>query len=234
MTLVALPLLLLSLLDRLQCVVALGDAATGHWALLVGDCVHNLRCALDYLAWELAGANLLGTFTQFPIYESEAGWAGRRAQGRIAKISEPARAFIRLTQPFLFQNPTLASMNVLRLLDDRDKHKLLTVVLSVHERLHIGINNPTRLSEGQVNVVPSEGIHAGAILATLVLANAADDVEVTATCFPRAAFGSNTGLPDRLPIKDTLAAILRDVETIITEAGRRFFPARGDLPLGNQ
>src|SRR6266511_1608259 len=54
--------------------------ATDDWAVIIGDCVHNLRASLDYIAWELAGANRGDTETQFPIFISEQGWRrnGRR------------------------------------------------------------------------------------------------------------------------------------------------------------
>src|SRR5215467_14021897 len=39
-----------------------------EWALLIGDCVHNLRSALDYLVWEMAGADPNDRMTMFPIF----------------------------------------------------------------------------------------------------------------------------------------------------------------------
>ena len=46
-------------------------------SILIGECVHNLRCALDYLVYEMAildtGRALYGT--KFPIEDSRRGWA---------------------------------------------------------------------------------------------------------------------------------------------------------------
>ena len=53
------------------------------WALMIGDCVHNLRSALDYLAHELVRANG-GTpddHTQFPVHAAP---GGVRVHGGIA------------------------------------------------------------------------------------------------------------------------------------------------------
>jgi len=36
-------------------------------SLMIGDCVHNMRAALDYIAWELAGYDIKETTTMFPI-----------------------------------------------------------------------------------------------------------------------------------------------------------------------
>jgi hypothetical protein len=43
------------------------------WALMIGDAVHNLRSALDHLAWQLVIANGGGhaITTQFPIHASD-------------------------------------------------------------------------------------------------------------------------------------------------------------------
>ena len=41
-----------------------------RWALIIGDCVHNLRSALDYIAWRLAGSDHEDRRTLFPICEN--------------------------------------------------------------------------------------------------------------------------------------------------------------------
>ena len=37
------------------------------WALIIGDCVHNARAAIDYIAWQLAGSDMNDRTTMFPI-----------------------------------------------------------------------------------------------------------------------------------------------------------------------
>ncbi|NOT28088.1 MAG: hypothetical protein HOP16_18550 [Acidobacteria bacterium] len=60
------------------------------WALLIGDCVHNIRCCLDYIARELAGADPADRETQFPISDNEAGWKGRGIS-RVRRMSPEAQ-----------------------------------------------------------------------------------------------------------------------------------------------
>ena len=36
-------------------------------SLMVGDCIHNMRSALDYVAWELASGDISDKTTMFPI-----------------------------------------------------------------------------------------------------------------------------------------------------------------------
>jgi hypothetical protein len=42
--------------------------------LILGDFVHNVRSALDYVMWELVPDGSRGSHTQFPISESEKKW----------------------------------------------------------------------------------------------------------------------------------------------------------------
>ena len=50
------------------------DLPGEDWALRIGDCIHNLRAALDYIAWRLAGSRPTDTQTQFPIFNTKPGW----------------------------------------------------------------------------------------------------------------------------------------------------------------
>jgi hypothetical protein len=54
-------------------------------AVVIGDCVHNLRSTLDYIAWELAGANPNDRDTMFPIYDDPAKFRDHGAR-RIKNI----------------------------------------------------------------------------------------------------------------------------------------------------
>ena len=101
--------------------------------LMVGDAVHNLRTALDHLAWQLA---LIGTGpgrrTQFPIFE-DAGEFGRQEDALLHGIAERDRAVIRDLQPYQIRVPTslyrdLEQQRMLMLigrLDNVDKHSII-------------------------------------------------------------------------------------------------------------
>ena len=75
------------------------------WGLLVGDCVHNARSALDHLAYQLACLNLGRDLNedeakkiQFPIAEDPAKFAKMR--GRIDNLADVDRARIEVLQSF--------------------------------------------------------------------------------------------------------------------------------------
>jgi len=70
-----------------------------EWALLIGDCVHNLRSALDYLVWEMAGADPQDRTTMFPIFIDAQRYRGD-AHIRLRKAPEEVQAVIEKLQPY--------------------------------------------------------------------------------------------------------------------------------------
>lgn len=102
-----------------------------RWSLLVGDALHNLRCALDYLAYELVALNNNGIYdesTQFPIATDPA--ADERAYGRhgwrTLQLLGPQRPLIEQAQPYHDPaNIYAAALGVLQGLSNSDKHRLL-------------------------------------------------------------------------------------------------------------
>jgi len=93
---------------------------------IVGDLVHNLRSALDYVAWQLVESNhgQPDTRTGYPICVAEKDFeSSGRAALRGAK--EEAILAIRATQPFIAAAPEAHPLEVLRRLDNHDKHRLL-------------------------------------------------------------------------------------------------------------
>lgn len=105
-----------------------------RWGILVGDVVHNLRSALDHLAWQLVLANGGEPTwrTQFPIYSDEAAYL--RAQGgqaQIAGMRDEDIELIEKLQPFRqpegHEKPH--HLAVLRELSNVDKHRVVHTTL---------------------------------------------------------------------------------------------------------
>jgi len=99
------------------------------YAAIVGDVLHNLRAALDYLAWQMVVANG-GTpdrDTGYPIRLTAKSFdeSGLRA---LRGASGKAIAAVALHQPFKAPAPEKHALAVLHRLDIRDKHQLLHVV----------------------------------------------------------------------------------------------------------
>ncbi len=108
------------------------------WGLILGDAVHNIRSALDYIVWRLAGSHLDDTTTMFPIYAVEEKWNGTQWRFRDRPIHPDAHAYIQSLQPYSRPKPQRAKLWILQELDARDKHKLIAVTEAVARASHIG------------------------------------------------------------------------------------------------
>lgn len=101
-----------------------------RWGLLLGDGMHNLRCALDLAVYELAirasgeDPPPVARSLQFPITDSPDKWA--TAKRRIEPLHEEAKRVIRDAQPYERECDLVVSpLRLLRELDDADKHRLV-------------------------------------------------------------------------------------------------------------
>lgn len=109
------------------------EAPTQDWSLSAGDIIHNMRSALDNLAYSLALAHS-GTPSeeqaralQFPICDSEGEFEKRYRN--IARLSSAAQAGVAALQPYIskpqgFRHP----LSVLRDLSNIDKHRRITMI----------------------------------------------------------------------------------------------------------
>src|SRR5438067_10019193 len=98
-----------------------------RYSNIVGDCISNLRAALDHLVTQLVIANG-GSPTrnhQFPIYDSGADF-DRAMRSRLAGVAAGHVEIIRAAQPFT-AGASAAKPRALAVLNDlsnRDKHRM--------------------------------------------------------------------------------------------------------------
>jgi hypothetical protein len=109
--------------------------AYGGFEVYIGDCVQNLRSALDYLVWELAylaQGKPPRQLTQFPISTTAKRYfeVGR---GQVSPLLGEHRRFIRKIQPYQSESPRSHPLALLNRLSNQDKHRLLHV-LAAHVR----------------------------------------------------------------------------------------------------
>ena len=198
---------------------------TDDWAVIIGDCVHNLRASLDYIAWELAGSDIGDTKTQFPITISYGGWRRIVERGRISRIQpRRARALIKFLQPYRAGNPKETALNGLRVLDDTDKHKLLTVTAAVlhHMRVNWMRDTPTRPLY-EIQFFPKNGLAHKAVLAAIKVSNPSPYMEMQVEIAPAIVFGDAVGLERRTEVLSSLRAIISEVESTTDLFNRCFF-----------
>ncbi len=103
-------------------------------ALVVGDCLSNLRAALDHLAWQVVDALGLDPYehTGFPIRDSSKAFI----KGRRGQVTGPVADVIDLVQPYHRVNdPTSDLLCVLNNLRNKDSHRSLHLVADVLQTL---------------------------------------------------------------------------------------------------
>lgn len=201
------------------------------WSVLLGDCVHNLRCALDYIAWKLAGCHPGDNQTQFPIFETEEGW-NARAERRVGKMSAAAQAFLKDGQPFRGADAKNAALNAIRILDDSDKHKLLTVVAVLPDNTSFTWAIPGTQDAPPPNPIVTLSMNVAlahnAVIATLRIPDAPSNMKMESYFAPDVAFGESAGLGPRRHVCHSLYAMLVDVKAVIEnfEARPELFPTQ--------
>ncbi len=122
------------------------------WGLLVGDALHNLRCALDHLWWQLALKHLGREPTkreakkvQFPIVDASTAWSGHR----FLKYIDPEHAAkVEPMQPYHPAPPnSLNPLYALRELSNIDKHRVLHVITRLPHELIFRAPTPEKFHD---------------------------------------------------------------------------------------
>lgn len=103
-----------------------------EWALMFADCVHNMRAALDQLAWQLDSAPRSGSAgTSFPILtRPPSSWPPTS----VGRMPTEAQEIIEGLQPFYaaaasatHEDPADHFLAIIQELDNSDKHRVLVV-----------------------------------------------------------------------------------------------------------
>lgn len=124
---------------------------------IIGDAIHNLRVSLDYLAWQLViatGRKAPNGDTHFPILKKpDADRAGKILPNIKPDVSSDVRILLDEIQPYQWTYPRNHFLELLRVLDNSDKHHdLLVTVVAVRDMGWWGDAEPTWFDGA-----PSEG-----------------------------------------------------------------------------
>jgi hypothetical protein len=117
-----------------------------RFSAIIGDCLHNARCALDYIMWEVAG-----TFAQrvlvappqgtdkpyFPIYDNPAGFKKSIPALSKYKIPDPVIAEFEAVQAY---KAGYEALWLLHTLVNVDKHRLPLTVIGEFDRIELTIS----------------------------------------------------------------------------------------------
>ena len=128
------------------------------WGAIVGEIIHNLRCALDYMIYQLViletGAEPTGKRNQFPIFKTESGFESRGVPQMLQGIaSNKTIALIKSLQPFATGDDVQSPLWRLQEFSNWDKHRAIGLTcVSAYEIKASGIRGSellTRLAVAQ-------------------------------------------------------------------------------------
>jgi hypothetical protein len=131
-----------------------------RWGILIGDVAHNLRSALDHLAWQLALHHRRGQrpskSTKFPICTDPGCWIDKNTKNALTHLHTDHRTIIERHQPYKRGNKAKAHpLAVLARLSNTDKHQIVVPVVS-------GIADiPTKVIREHGGVVDSLKVNIG-------------------------------------------------------------------------
>jgi hypothetical protein len=125
------------------------------WPLIIGDCLQNMRAALDHLAWQLvlAAGNSPDTGTAFPIFIDDpfAPGASKRLRNGFERNTRdmPSEAITRIKrlQPYNAEDPELDPLWILHDYARIDRHQTISVVLADSET--VGVDIGRRIESGE-------------------------------------------------------------------------------------
>ena len=117
------------------------------WTLIIGDCIHNLRSALEHLVYAIAvhesGQNPPPKEDRlaFPIVDKPTDF--KEASRRIATLSDDVRAAIESVQPYNRTHPIVPPpLTLLREFEKTDKHKLLRLAFASQYQAEASLSIP--------------------------------------------------------------------------------------------
>jgi hypothetical protein len=202
-----------------------------RWAVIVGDCAHNLRAALDQLIWTISGTNPPERF-EFPIFKTP---VRRRAVGleysfrsKIEGVTaKPIRDLIEQCQPCNVKGapPERDVLWMLHRLDIVDRRRL--VVPQLFERLDAPkmVFRFSKPASPRQLVKNTDPVHDGDTLLTVLTDDPVGLVEATAVSALRVGIDvRELGIREGAacgPLPALLAEAAVSVGTIIAEVERK-------------
>jgi hypothetical protein len=200
--------------------------------LMIGDCIHNLRSALDHLVYRLALENKVSQVaankTFFPIYLKKPKFDERVERLLKPFISASAFAEIEKSQPYsAYDVPEEADIWILSQLDIIDKHRLLIVAAQKFAPTAFNVSIPS--GEQVHEVIPNpewKQVKDGAEIIRFDLSrmpNPPSKMSVHVQMVTTVQF-VDTGLAcDGTLVQDALRQCLGIVSATVRDFGEQFF-----------
>lgn len=196
-----------------QVVVAPFVEPDREWSLIIGDCVQNLRSALDHAVWSLTPTSKRSAHPerpQFPIFIDKELF-DHRGRSRIAAIPPSAGEWVEKWQPFASSHPTRHPLWLLNELSRIDKHRAIHVVAMA---LRYSLTGGAAELEDSHFAVNTGSIHSVMLAAAGTPESAAARLRVAMDV----AF-ADTEPAGKMPVIPTLESMADTVEAVLRDLG---------------
>lgn len=200
--------------------------------LIIGDCIHNLRSALDHLVYQLAlrnGASPVDAEkTFFPICLTEVEFDKKVKKLLKPFISDAAFAEIKKSQPYsAYDVPVEADIWVLHKLSIIDKHRLLIVAGQQFAVTEFTVTVPTGEQFHEVISDPQwKPMEDGAEIIRFDLSKAIaapGEMQVKVNTMTSVQFTNMGPLFDNVGVRDALNQLIGIVKATVRDFGQQFF-----------
>ncbi len=194
--------------------------------LIAGDCLHNLRSALDNLAFELAMAHIGEALSEsmagdsgFPIFRSNPPQSVKKLKRMIRGVHPDAQTIIESLQPYHSGRAYWSEpLWVLRELSNSDKHRLpyLTLLLPTDGLFSVEDLVPDGEWRGKRAILIFDPIEGSAEIARYpVAANFETKVDVNLNLALSVGFRNGSSVPKLMPVNEILRLILNHMNEMV-------------------
>jgi hypothetical protein len=208
-------------------------APLDDWGLLVGECVHNLRSALDNLAFALARLRQdppsNPAAIHFPICQDKSMFD--RVRKSLGQMPAEAASLIELFQPFqrnrsdVEGTPEKDALVLLQRLNNTDKHRVPSVVLIAPTEIHHSCAAQFYSDEdAQANVPPDVKVWVDVLQPGVVLLEQKTNrpIDKVTGSFHVEAIVAIQTIHKRAPVVEVLSK-LRDYTALVVAKFRGFY-----------
>ena len=128
------------------------------WSAMTREIIHNLRCALDYLVFQLVilktGAQPTTNKTQFPIFKSQSGFDSRGISQMLRGVGANAVALIQSLQPFATGEDVRSPLWHLSEFSNWDKHR--SIHLTSASMCKVNTSTVMNSAQSQIDAIAVE------------------------------------------------------------------------------
>lgn len=192
--------------------------------LAVGDVIHNLRSALDHVAWALVqevgrGKRLTDwqkRKVQFPMISKASDWS--KVDKWLPGVPDDYRRIIRRYQPYRRGDHPKA-IRWLNKLSNMDKHRVLIPAVVNHSRFECSVSSDAQITNWEWLVTRPRALNVGTPVLKLGLAPSATadckvEAEAEVAVHPSLGYGRAV-FPSLGLISETVYRVLAEIEEVL-------------------